>query len=217
MQFELRPLMERDMSESVNTPVPARRWPRVLVLGTTMAAGIVIGAAGLAGAAMVGDHMGWRHHGPRLERIQNFVRMSLDSVAATSDQEAKVHDIIASAFTDLTPKPEDRMALRKQALDILKAPTVDKAALEKLRTDFVARADAKSKRFMDMVLQIADVLTPDQRAKLAERADFWAQRGPMMGGGHRHHDGHRDGQGGPQDNDGKNRDNQDSDQGSDNN
>jgi periplasmic protein CpxP/Spy len=194
------------MSEGVNTPVSARRWPRILLLGSAMAAGIIIGAAGLAGAAMVGNHMGWRHHGPRLERIQNFVRTSLDSVAATSDQEAKVHDIIASAFTDLTPKPEDRMAMRKQAIDILKAPTVDKAALEKLRTDYVARADARSKRFLDAVTQIADVLTPDQRAKLAERAEAWANRGPMMGGEHHRHgrrrdgwDGRGDGQGGPQD------------------
>lgn len=194
------------MSDGVNTPVPARRWPRILLLGSTMAAGIVIGAAGLAGAAMVGDHMGWRQHGPRLEHIQNFVRMSLDSVAATSDQEAKVHDIIASAFTDLTPRPEDRMAMRKKAIDILKAPTVDKAALEKLRTDFVASADARSKRFVDAVTQIADVLTPDQRAKLAERAEAWTDHGPMMGGEHHRHGGRRDGwdgqgdgQGGPQD------------------
>ncbi|WP_413991581.1 Spy/CpxP family protein refolding chaperone [Labrys okinawensis] len=187
------------MSEGVNTPVSARRWPRILLLGSTMAAGIVIGAAGLAGAAMVGDHMGWRQHGPRLEHIQNFVRMSLDSVAATSDQEAKVHDIIASAFTDLTPKPEDRMAMRKQAIDILKAPTVDKAALEKLRTNFVADADARSKRFLDAVTQIADVLTPDQRAKLAERAEAWADRGPMMDGEHHRHGGRRDGWNGPGD------------------
>lgn len=186
------------MSEGVDTSTKTRRWPRILLLGSTMAAGIVVGAAGLAGAAMVGDHMGWRQHGPRLERVQNFVRMSLDSVAATSDQEAKVHDIIASAFTDMAPKPEDQAALRKQALDILKAPTVDKAAIEKLRTDFVARADAKSKRFTDAVIQIADILTPDQRAKLAERAQAWVEHGPMMGGGEHHRDGWRhDGRGGP--------------------
>lgn len=194
------------MSEDINTPqlqegpsfLKVRRWPRTLLLAGAMAAGVVIGAGGLAGAAMMGSPMGW-HHGPRLDRIQNFVRMSLDSVAATSDQEAKVHDIIASGFTDLAPKPEDHAAFRKQAIDLLRAPTVDKAGLEKLRTDFVARADAKSKRFLDMVIQIADVLTPDQRAKLADRADLWADHGPMMGGGHRHHggDGAPDGSKGP--------------------
>jgi periplasmic protein CpxP/Spy len=203
------------MSDSVNTPVPVRRWPRILVLGGTMAAGIVLGAASLAGAAMVGDHMGWHQRGPRLDRIQSFVRMSLDSVAATSDQEAKVHDIIASTFTDLTPKPDDRMALRKQAIDILQAPTLDKTALEKLRTDYVARADARSKRFVDALTEIADVLTPDQRAKLAERAQAWGDRGPMGGGPPRHGGpgGRRDGRpGGPPDENGPN-----DDQGPDNN
>lgn len=184
------------MSESPIAPVPAKRWPRALMLGGVMAAGIALGASGLAAAAMMGGG-GW-HHGPRLERIQNFVRMSLDSVAATSDQEAKVHDIVATAFTDLAPKPEDRMAMRKQAIDLLRAPTIDKAAIEKLRSDFVARTDAKSKRFTEAVLAIADVLTPDQRAKLADRAQMWAERGPMMGG-HRWHQGHRDGQDGPDD------------------
>ena len=212
MQLLLHSRMEIDMSEGVTNPIPVRRRPRVLLLSASMAAGIVIGAAGLAGAAMMGGHMGWHHHGPRIERIQNFVRMSLDSVAATSDQEAKVHDIIASAFTDLTPKPEDRMALRKQVLDILKAPTVDKAALEKLRTDYVARTDARSKRFLDAVNQIADALTPDQRAKLAERAELFANRGPMMGGDHHRHGWRDDGQDGPRDQDGR-----DGGQGPDNN
>jgi periplasmic protein CpxP/Spy len=173
------------MSESPIAPAPARRWPRVLMLGSAMAAGIALGAGGLAAAAIVGGG-GW-HHGPRLERIQNFVRMSLDSVAATSDQEAKVHDIVAAAFTDLAPKPEDRMAMRKQAIDLLRAPTIDKAAIEKLRSDFVARTDAKSKRFVEAILAVADVLTPDQRAKLADRAQMWNGRGPMMGGRHWQH------------------------------
>lgn len=175
------------MSENPNASVPARRWPRVLVLGGAMAAGIALGAGGLAAAAVMGGG-GW-HHGPRLERIQNFVRMSLDSVAATSEQEAKVHDIVAAAYTDLAPKPEDRAAFRKQAIDLLRAPTIDKAAIEKLRSDFVARTDAKSKRFVEAVLATADVLTPEQRSKLAERADLWAERGPMMGGPRGHHGG----------------------------
>ncbi|MFT4131274.1 Spy/CpxP family protein refolding chaperone [Labrys sp. (in: a-proteobacteria)] len=180
------------MSESPNASVPARRWPRVLVLGGAMAAGIALGAGGLAAAAVMGGG-GW-HHGPRLERIQNFVRMSLDSVAATSEQEAKVHDIVAAAYTDLAPKPEDRAAFRKQAIDLLRAPTIDKAAVEKLRSDFVARTDAKSKRFVEAVLATADVLTPEQRAKLADRADLWRPHGPMMGG----HRGHPDRQGRPE-------------------
>jgi periplasmic protein CpxP/Spy len=175
------------------------RWPRSLMLGGVMAAGVVLGAGGLAGAAMVGGHMGW-HHGPRLERIQGFVRTALDGVGATSDQEAKVHDIVASAFTDLAPKPDEDTAFRKQAIDLLRAPTLDKAALEKLRADFVAKADAKSKRILDAVEQAADVLTPDQRAKLADRAaSFGMMRGPMQDGGHRHGDHRPGGDHGPDD------------------
>ncbi|MDQ0392272.1 Spy/CpxP family protein refolding chaperone [Labrys monachus] len=175
---------------------PARRrmWPRALLFGGAVAGGMALGAAGLAGAAVMGDHMGWHPRGSHLAHMQNFVRMALDSVAATSDQEAKIHDIVASAFTDLAPKPEDRAALAKQAIELLRAPTIDKAGVEKLRTDFVGQMDAKSKRFVDALLQAADVLTPDQRAKLADRAAFWAehppQHPPMMGApGWRHGEG----------------------------
>jgi protein CpxP len=208
--------MESNMSEGDNAPksmeisAPGtsgtqRRWPRTLLLGGTLAVGMAMGAAGLAGAAVVGDHMGWQHHGPRLERIQGFVRMALDSVAASSDQEAKVHDVIATAFTEIAPKPEDRAAFRKQALDLLRAPTLDKAALEKLRADFVAQQDAKSKRFLDAVEQVADILTPDQRAKLADRAESWSLHRPMMGWQGDHDGGKRDGNHGAGD------DNQDQD------
>lgn len=188
----------RPTPETVSAATPKRRFlPQALVLSGAVAAGMALGATGLAGAAMMGDHMGW-HRGPHLGRVQNFVRMALDSVAATSDQEAKIHDIVASAFTDLTPKPEDRAAFAKQAIDLLRAPTIDKAAVEKLRTDFVSRQDARSKRFVDALLQAADVLTPDQRAKLADRAAFWVAHRPMLGGGpgFRHGEGRGWGHGG---------------------
>jgi periplasmic protein CpxP/Spy len=195
------PFMESEMNDGENAHssgsapsasgvAPTRRlWPHALLLSGAVAAGMALGAAGLAGAAVMGDHMGWHHRGPNLGRIQNFVRMALDSVAATSDQEAKVHDIVASAFTDLAPKPEDRAAFAKQAVDLLSGPTIDKAAVERLRGDYVSRQDARSKRFVDALMQAADVLTPDQRTKLADRAKFWVMHRPMMGGHGWRHDG----------------------------
>ena len=105
----------------------ASRWRRLALLAGILAGGVALGAGGLAVAATVPGHAGWGH-APRLELIQQFVVRELDSVGATSAQEAKVHDIIAAAFATLQQDPVQRDALRKQALDLLRAPAVDRVA-----------------------------------------------------------------------------------------
>lgn len=155
------------------------RWRRALLMTAVLAGGVVIGAGGLAVAA-VPAYSAWRH-GPRLAFIQHFVLGELDSVGATTAQEAKVHDIIAVAFAGMEQAPGQRDALRKQALDLLRVSAVDRAAAEKLRADQVARLDGMSKRMVGALLDVADQLTPEQRTKLVDRAEAMAQRGPWGG------------------------------------
>ncbi len=141
-------------------------WRRpVLVIAL---AGGAIGAGGLAIAATTPGNSGWRH-GPRLGRIQHVVREALDSVGATTAQEDKVHDIIAAAFSDMQQDRAQHVAMRKQVLDLLRAPTIDRDAVEKLRSEQVARFDARSKKMVGALLDAADQLTPEQRGKLADR------------------------------------------------
>src|SRR6185295_16976339 len=123
---------------------------------------------------------GW-HGGPPLARIQAFVERAFDSVGATSQQEAKAHDIVAATFKDFEPMRARRDALRKEAVAILTAPTIDRAAAEKLRADHMAELDMASKRLVTALADLADVLTPEQRTALAERAKDWAERGPRHG------------------------------------
>jgi Spy/CpxP family protein refolding chaperone len=133
----------------------------------------VIGAGGLAMAAMPG-HPGWRH-GPRLGMVQHFVREALDSVGATSAQEDKVHDIVAAVFSDMEQDRTEREAMRKQALDLLRAPTINRNAVEKLRSDQVARFEARTKKMTGALLDAADQLTPEQRGKLVDRFERMAE------------------------------------------
>jgi len=181
-----------DAPIQASKPVKRRRFGRGLIVGGVLLAGAAISVGAFA-AGDAAKGFGFMQHGPRIERIQNFVRMALDSVGATSDQEAKIHDIVAKSFTDLAPKPEEHDAFRKQVLELLKAPTIDKAAIEKLRAQHIAEMDAKSKTLVDAVEQAAEVLTPDQRTKLADKAEEFGRRGP--GFGHRPwmHDGMRHG------------------------
>ena len=136
---------------------------------------MALGAGGLAAAAV--GQGGW-HNGPPLARIQGFVERAFDSVGATSAQEARAHDIVAAAFKDFEPLRGKRDALRTQALSILKAPTIDRAAAEKLRAEHVAELDTASKRLVTALLDLAEVLTPEQRVTLADHAADWARAWP---------------------------------------
>ena len=169
------PLRERAFQNSENRPFA---WPRALMFVGALAFGVAIGAGGFAVAAAGIDHLGWKQ-GARLAFVQHVVAHALDTVGASAEQEAKAHDIIASKFAEVAPDPAQHEAMRKQALDLLGAPTLDRAAVEKLRADAVASFDAKSKSVVGGVLDIADLLTPPQRAQLAVQIEAMAQHGPM--------------------------------------
>ena len=57
----------------------------------------------------------------------------------------------------------------KQALAITSASTFDRAAMERLRAEQVALADSVSKRLTQALADAAEVLTPEQRQKVAGR------------------------------------------------
>jgi Spy/CpxP family protein refolding chaperone len=155
-------------------------WPRAFAFAGVLAGGVALGALGAGGLAIAAgmDHFGW-NHGSHLAFVQGAVTRALDSVGANAAQEAKVHDIIAAKFTEIAPDPKQHEAMRKQALDLLAAPTIDRTAVEKLRADAVANFDAKSKLVVGGILDIADQLTPAQRTELAARIGEMAQHGPM--------------------------------------
>jgi len=160
----------------------ASSWPRAMALVGVLAAGVALGVGGAAAVAAAGmDQSPWRQ-GARLTFVQRAVARALDSVGASAAQEAKVHDIVAAKFAEVAPKPYDHEALRKQALDLLAAPTIDRAAVERLRVDAVATFDAKSKALVGGLLDVADQLTPAQRAQLAAEVADMPRHGPMMGG-----------------------------------
>ena len=54
-------------------------------------------------------------------------------------------------------------------MELLSAPTIDRAAIERLRAEQIQGADAVSKRMAQAFADAAEVLTPDQRKKVAER------------------------------------------------
>ncbi len=137
------------------------------------------GGPGMGAHAMGGHGMGG--HGMMAmgspERIGRMVDHMLDGLKATDAQRTQIRQIAQSAAAEMAAQRDARRALRQKGLQILGAPTLDAAAAEALRQQTLAQHDQASKRMLQAMLDIAKVLTPEQRAKVGERMK---QRGAMM-------------------------------------
>jgi Spy/CpxP family protein refolding chaperone len=101
----------------------------------------------------------------------------LDGINATEAQRSQIRQIFKTAADDMKAQREQRRALHERGLQIFSAPTIDAAAAESLRQQMLQLHNQASKRRMQAMLDASQVLTPEQRVKLAERMK---QRGEMM-------------------------------------
>jgi len=103
------------------------------------------------------------------KRIDAMVAFRLAEIDATPEQRERIATIIKGAVNDLQASRKQHMQARRQSLALLAAPTIDRAQLEKLRVEQMQLGDAVSRRMLQVMMDCAEVLTPEQRAKLAER------------------------------------------------
>lgn len=129
-----------------------RQTIAAFLLGSTLAVGV--------GAYAVDGHHG-HGHGSHISRLYAEVQ-------ATDAQKAKIDPLVKAAMADLKPMHEQLHALHKKLLEQASAPTIDRAGLEATRQQGLVLADQASKRLIQLVADIGDVLTPEQRKKLAE-------------------------------------------------
>lgn len=162
----------RNQSASSSHHKRGRRW---ILAGL---AATVIGALSLAGISYADNGGTWRgHHGgmgmhDALDPAQmdRHVDDMVNHLVAdgTSEQKAKIAAIAKAALTDLQPLREKHHAAHEQAIKLLTARSIDRAALERLRADELQLADQLSRRLTQAFADSAEVMTPEQRAKLAE-------------------------------------------------
>ena len=118
----------------------------------------------------------------RADRIVRHVAIEID---ANADQQAKLEAIVKSAVSDLAPMRDKVRATHQKVRELLTAPNVDRAAIEKLRAEQVATMDTLSKRIAQAVGDAAEVLNADQRRKLGEMLPPMGEPG-RGGGGYWH-------------------------------
>jgi Spy/CpxP family protein refolding chaperone len=110
------------------------------------------------------------------EHVERMVKHLAVEVDATPEQKDKLTAIAKSAAHDLAPLRDKVKRARQQALELMSAEKVDRAAIESLRAEQIALVDASTKRLTQALADAADVLTVEQRRKLAERAQRFGHR-----------------------------------------
>ena len=156
--------------------------PRSYFGAAVVACGFVLGAGGFVATASGMDHFGFEQ-GAQMAVLQFAIARTLDSVGASSAQEAKAHDIVAAKFAKVVSGLDQFQALRERAIGIVAAPNFDRDAIEKLRSEAIARLDAESKLAMAGLADIADLLEPEQRAALAAQLESGRPMGTRPPGG----------------------------------
>ena len=146
------------------------------LLGARPIAAAIEGRTGWGGLhRMCGGHRGF-HGGfhamnpaAAKEHLEVATKWALRDIDASEEQQESVSAIAAGAVDDLfrlqARHKENREAFHAQ----LEGAVIDRAALEQLRQSEIALADEASKRLVQALADVGDVLTPEQRQALMER------------------------------------------------
>lgn len=181
MENEDSNLRHRDVGGSGSTG-----WGRRAAIGG-LAAVAVVSAIGLAAARSddfgfgmgrfgLGGHVVHAHMGGG-GFMEHRIGYVLDELDATPEQEDKLWDIIDQTRDEIRPTFRDFRETRQEVIELLGAPTIDRAAAERLRSERIAAIDEASRKMTTALLDAAEVLTPEQRSKLAEHLKEHRGRG----------------------------------------
>lgn len=163
--------LETDLEKMMTTPPDdssqpgkiRRRWFAGLA---------ALGGLGLLGAQAQAHGWGRRHRLDPEEmarRLDWRIGRLVQETGGTPQQKDRLVAIATAALADLKPLREQMRQARRAGLDLLATPVIDRRALEQSRATQMQAADAKSRRMVQAMADAAEVLTPEQRVKVAER------------------------------------------------
>jgi len=103
----------------------------------------------------------------------------LSEVKASDAQKEKASAIVKASVEKGAPLAEKMRDNHVQLHKLMAAATIDKAAIETLRAEQIKLADEASKLMTQTLQDVAEVLTPEQRAKLAGKMESrgWMHHG----------------------------------------
>ena len=166
------------MTTSIQAGAPPSFLKRLFNFPTAIA--FIAGAAiaGGLGAAAWGGAMGDWHHGMMLDGTHSAAEISdhIDHVLkhlyveidATDAQKAQIGPLVKQAVADLQPLFAQQGEAHARAMQAFTSDSIDRSALEAVRSEHLQLADQASKRIVQLIADVGDVLSPTQRKALGE-------------------------------------------------
>jgi Spy/CpxP family protein refolding chaperone len=150
---------------------------------------VLAGALAVLGATVVAipTAMAFRGHGGHgfahdpekaREHAAFAVEWAFRAVDATEAQRAEGKVVVERLVDQLIPLGERHREHREAVARELVQPQIDRAALEQLRGQGMALADEASRIVVDGVADLAEVLSPEQRAELFQLLHRFHHGGP---------------------------------------
>ena len=134
--------------------------------------GLALLGAAAATAAVRGGHGKPFCHGMNKDahkaHMEFVVNRMLTKVDATDEQKEEIDGILDGAFEEFEAKRADHEAKHEELREILTAETIDREALEAMRVEAVEHFEEGSLAFTDVIVEVSEVLTAEQREQLAE-------------------------------------------------
>lgn len=149
------------------SPSPRRGpWRFLLILPLTAVIGAgVAWAGGFGGGGHCREGGEWSAEEAR-DHVGMFADRVLDRVDATDTQKDQIDSVLDKAVPQLHSYKTEGRALKTDFREALSEDQIDRAELERIRQEGLDLADRASATAMDTLVQIATVLTPEQRQEL---------------------------------------------------
>lgn len=170
-------LLTSAISASSTTSAATRM--RTTVIASALALAAVALSLGASAPAFAADKLGDKatgmshgghgeHGGMGMMPFGRHLDHLLTEVKASGAQRQQIKQITDKARADIHALHEQGKGLRERTMALWTAPKLDAAEAEKLRQQMLAQHDQVSKRMTQAMLDVGNVLTPEQRAKAAE-------------------------------------------------
>ena len=124
-----------------------------------------------------GPHGSWRQgvYDPDMvqARIEFATDWILSRIDASDEQRQQVKAIVQATVQELAPMREQHHQHKQTMFQALTQPSIDRAALGDIRRAELQLAETASERMIAALADVAEVLTPEQRTRLAEFMSRW--------------------------------------------
>jgi hypothetical protein len=168
------------MTTSSSTPGAARPLRGLLFNRYTLAA-FVAGAALAVGIGASAYGIGAYAHGMATgsapsaadvtAHVDHMLKHLYVEIDASAAQQAQIDPLVKQAVDDLMPLHAQAHAAHARAMQALTQSSIDRNALESARVEHLQLADQASKRIVQLIADVGDVLNVQQRKALADHLE----------------------------------------------